>query len=102
MGDNHKLYKVLDIGRNASEDEIKSAYKKKAMQYHPDKNKGNQECADKFKEISNAYNILGDKDFLEDTSMDSQKIYLDLEEAVPAEEGMDSRKKRVLSKAYLI
>ena len=32
MGDNHKLYKVLDIGRNASEDEIKSAYKKKAMQ----------------------------------------------------------------------
>jgi DnaJ-class molecular chaperone len=62
MGDNHKLYKVLDIGRNASEDEIKSAYKKKAMQYHPDKNKGNQECADKFKEISNAYNILGDKE----------------------------------------
>jgi len=62
MGDNHKLYNFLDVSKDATEDEIKSAYKKKAMQYHPDKNKGNPECADKFKEISNAYNILGDKD----------------------------------------
>ena len=62
MGDNHKLYKVLGLDKDASDDEIKSAYKKKAMQYHPDKNKGDPECATKFKEISNAYNILGDKD----------------------------------------
>ena len=62
MADNHKLYKVLDVSIDASDDEIKSAYKKKAMQYHPDKNKGDSECATKFKEISNAYNILGDKD----------------------------------------
>ena len=37
MGDNHKLYKVLDIGRNASEDEIKNAYRRLAKKHHPDK-----------------------------------------------------------------
>ena len=62
MDDNHKLYKILDVSKDATEDQIKNAYKKKAMQYHPDKNRGDPECATKFKEISNAYNILGDKD----------------------------------------
>lgn len=62
MGDNYKLYGVLEVSKNASDDEIKTAYKKKAMQYHPDKNKGDPESATKFKEISNAYSILSDKD----------------------------------------
>ena len=51
MGDNYKLYNILEINKNASDDEIKSAYKKKAMQYHPDKNNGDAESANKFKEI---------------------------------------------------
>lgn len=62
MGDNYKLYNILEINKNASDDEIKSAYKKKAMQYHPDKNNGDAESANKFKEISNAYSILSDKE----------------------------------------
>ena len=61
MGDNYKLYNILEVNKNATEDEIKVAYKKKAMQYHPDKNK-DPDSATKFKEISNAYSILGDKD----------------------------------------
>ena len=58
----HKLYNILDIDKNASIDDIKKAYKKKAMIYHPDKNKGNPEAENKFKEISNAYDILSDDD----------------------------------------
>ena len=56
----HKLYDYLEVSRNASSDEIKRAYKKKAMQYHPDKNKDSHEAAEKFKEISSAYDILSD------------------------------------------
>lgn len=56
----YKLYDVLGLSRGASEQEIKKAYKIKAMQYHPDKNKGDQEAEKKFKEISNAYDILSD------------------------------------------
>lgn len=60
MGDNWKHYRTLGLDRNASPDEIKRAYKKLAFEYHPDKNKGNAEAEAKFKEISHAYNILGD------------------------------------------
>ena len=62
MGDNYKLYNILEVNKNASDDEIKSAYKKKAMQYLQDKNKGDADSATKFKEISNAYSILSDKE----------------------------------------
>jgi DnaJ-class molecular chaperone len=62
MGDNYKLYNILEVNKNASDDEIKSAYKKKAMQYHPDKNKGDADAANKFKELSNAYSILSDRE----------------------------------------
>lgn len=57
----YKLYDILEVNKNASNDEIKSSYKKLAFKYHPDKNKDNMEEAQvKFKEISNAYSILSD------------------------------------------
>jgi DnaJ-class molecular chaperone len=60
MGDNYKLYSTLGLNRNANQDEIKRAYKKLAFEFHPDKNKGKPEAEAKFKEISNAYNVLSD------------------------------------------
>jgi curved DNA-binding protein len=54
-------YSVLGIGRDASDDEIKKAYRKKAMQYHPDRNKENPQAEEKFKEVSEAYAVLRDK-----------------------------------------
>lgn len=59
---NKDLYQVLGVSKTASDTEIKSAYRKLARQYHPDLNKDNQAAAEKFKEISCAYDILGDKD----------------------------------------
>ncbi len=54
-------YVVLEVERTASIDEIKKAYRKKAMQYHPDKNPGDKEAEEKFKEVAEAYAILGDE-----------------------------------------
>lgn len=56
------LYHVLGVTKDSSEADIKSAYRKLARKYHPDLNKDNKEAAEKFKEISCAYDILGDKD----------------------------------------
>lgn len=61
MGDNYKLYSTLGLNRHASADEIKRAYKKMAFEFHPDKNKGNADAEAKFKEISQAYNVLSDE-----------------------------------------
>lgn len=54
------FYQILGVDRNASEDEIKKAYRKLAVKYHPDKNQGNKEAEEKFKEIAEAYDTLGD------------------------------------------
>ncbi len=61
MAEKRDYYEVLGISRSASLNEIKSAYRKLAMQYHPDKNPGNTEAEAKFKEATEAYEILRDE-----------------------------------------
>src|SRR6202042_2521289 len=54
-------YKVLGVAKSASPDEIKKSYRKLARKYHPDANKGDHAAEERFKEISEAYNILSDE-----------------------------------------
>jgi molecular chaperone DnaJ len=55
-------YKTLGVGKNASDAEIKKAYRKLARQYHPDRNAGDKQAEERFKEISQAYDVLSDAD----------------------------------------
>jgi curved DNA-binding protein len=55
-------YKILGVERNASEAELKSAFRKLALQYHPDRNPGNKQAEEKFKEINEAYEVLSDSE----------------------------------------
>ena len=60
-------YEVLGVGKSAGADEIKKAYRKQALQYHPDRNKGDKDAEEKFKEAAEAYEVLSD--------VEKRKIY---------------------------
>ena len=61
MADKRDYYEVLGVDKNASADDIKKAYRKKAKQYHPDLNPGDKEAEAKFKEANEAYEVLSDE-----------------------------------------
>lgn len=62
MAEKRDYYEVLGLNKGASEDEIKKAFRKMAMKYHPDKNPGDKSAEEKFKEINEAYSVLSDPD----------------------------------------
>jgi molecular chaperone DnaJ len=78
-------YKILGVSKNASQDEIKKAYRKLARKLHPDVNPGNKESEQKFKEISKAYECLGNKE--------KRKLYDEFGEE-GLQPGFDSEKMR--------
>lgn len=61
MADKRDYYEVLGVSKNATEQEIKSAFRKKAKEFHPDLNKDNPDAAEKFKEAQEAYSVLSDE-----------------------------------------
>jgi len=61
MAEKRDYYEILGIPKTATAEEIKKAYRKKAIQYHPDKNPGDKVAEEKFKEAAEAYEVLSDE-----------------------------------------
>jgi len=59
---NQDLYQILKVGRSATNDEIRAAYRKLAKEFHPDRNPGSETAEENFKKVSAAFNVLGDPD----------------------------------------
>ena len=62
MSTKRDYYEILGLGRDTTNDELKAAYRKLALKYHPDRNPGDKEAEEKFKKISEAYAVLSDKE----------------------------------------
>ncbi len=60
MAEKRDYYEVLGVSKSATPDELKKAYRKLAIKYHPDKNPGDKEAEEKFKEAAEAYDVLSD------------------------------------------
>ncbi|MEO6905781.1 MAG: DnaJ domain-containing protein, partial [Ginsengibacter sp.] len=62
MSTKRDFYEILGVNKNSTAEEIKKAYRKVAMQFHPDRNPGDRTAEDKFKEAAEAYEVLSDSD----------------------------------------
>ena len=62
MAERPDYYKILGVGKNATDEEIKKSYRKLARKYHPDRNPGDKQAEERFKEISQAHDVLSDPD----------------------------------------
>src|ERR1700748_3024182 len=60
MAEKTDYYKTLGVGKNATDEEIKKSYRKLARQYHPDRNPGDKQAEERFKDISQAHDVLSD------------------------------------------
>src|SRR5579871_271642 len=61
MAERPDYYKILGVGKNATEEQIKKAYRSLARKYHPDRNPGDKQAEAHFKEVQDAYDVLSDK-----------------------------------------